>query len=55
MLYNVFFFFFSLDLCLFYVLMHVRCRHRILYPIQLGPLFPNDAEILILKVGLAPN
>ena len=21
-----------------------RCRHRILYPLRLGPLFPNDAE-----------
>ena len=27
-------------------------RHLILYPLRLGPPFPNDAEILRLKVGL---
>jgi len=32
-----------------------HCRYRILHPLQLGPLFPNDAEILRLKVGLVPN
>ena len=31
------------------------CRHRILYPLQLGPPFPNDVEILKSKVGLGPN
>ena len=28
------------------------CRHRILYPLQLGPPFPNDVGILKAKVGL---
>ena len=32
-----------------------HCRHRILYPLQLEPSFPNDAEILKPKVGLGPN
>ena len=27
-------------------------RHRILYPLQLGPLFPNNAEILKSKFVL---
>ena len=31
------------------------CRHRILYPVRLEPLFPSDAEILKPKVGLRPN
>ena len=31
------------------------CRHRILYPLRLWPLFPDNAEILRLKVGLKPN
>ena len=31
------------------------CRHRILYPLQLRPPFPNDARILKPKVGLGPN
>jgi len=31
------------------------CRHHILYPLRLGPLFPNNAEILKPKVGLKPN
>ena len=28
------------------------CRHRILYPLQLGPPFPNNVEILQVKVGI---
>ena len=28
------------------------CRHRILYPLRLGPPFPNDGKILKPKVGL---
>ena len=31
------------------------CRHRILYPLWLGPPFPNDARILKPKVGLGLN
>ena len=31
------------------------CRHRILYPLRLEHLFPNDVEILKPKVGLGPN
>ena len=31
------------------------CRHHILYPLQLGLPFPNDIEIIRLKVGLGPN
>ena len=31
------------------------CRYRILYPLWLGPPFPNDDEILRPKVGLGPN
>ena len=38
---------------------HIRpvasCKHCILYPLQLEPLFPNDVEILRHKVGLGPN
>ena len=30
-------------------------RHRILYPLQLGPPFPNDVEILRSKISLGPN
>ena len=30
----------------------VCCRHRILYPLQLKPLFPSDVRIQKLKVGL---
>ena len=30
-------------------------RHRILYPLRLGLLFPNDGKILKPKVGLGPN
>ena len=33
----------------------VQCKHRILYSLWLGPLFPNDVEILRLKVGLGPD
>ena len=33
----------------------VFCRHRILYPLRLGPSFPNDAQIPRSKVGLGPN
>ena len=29
-------------------------RQRILYPLQLGPPFSNDAKILKPKVGLGP-
>ena len=31
------------------------CRCYILYPLRLGPPFPNDAKILRPKVGLGPN
>jgi len=31
------------------------CRHRILYPLRIGPLFPNDVGILKPKVSLGPN
>ena len=31
------------------------CRHRILYPLQLELLFPNDSEILRPNVGLGLN
>ena len=33
------------------------CNYRqcILYPLRLGPPFPNDAEILRPKIGLGPN
>ena len=31
------------------------CRHHILYPLQLGPLFPNDARTLRPKASLEPN
>ena len=31
------------------------CRHCILYPLQLGPPFPNDAKILRTKFDLGPN
>ena len=37
--------------CDTYVRVRLVCRHYILYPLQLGPLFPNDAEILNPKVG----
>ena len=30
-------------------------RHRILYPLQHGPPFPNDGKILKLIVGLGPD
>ena len=30
-------------------------RHRILYPLQLKPLFPNDVGILKPKVHLGPK
>ena len=32
-----------------------KCKHFILYPLQLGPPFPNDVRILKSKVGLGPN
>ena len=32
-----------------------RCKHRILYPLQLGPPFLNDARTLRLKASLEPN
>ena len=32
-----------------------RCKHCILYPLRLGPLFPNDACTLRLKTSLEPN
>ena len=36
--------------------LHSHCyRHRILYPLQLEPPFPNDVGILKPKVGLGPN
>ena len=28
------------------------CKHRILYPLQLKPPFPNNVEILKAKVGI---
>ena len=31
------------------------CRHLIVYPLQLGPLFPNDGSSLRPKVGFWPN
>ena len=31
------------------------CRHQILYPLQLWPLFPNDARTLRPKAILEPN
>ena len=31
------------------------CRDCILYPLQLGPPFPNDVGILKPKVGLRPD
>ena len=31
------------------------CRHYILYPLQLGPLFPNNAQTLRPKTNLEPN
>ena len=31
------------------------CRHCILYPLRLGPPFPNDAKILRTKFDLGPN
>ena len=31
------------------------CRHRILYPLRLRPLFPNDARTLRPKANLEPN
>ena len=33
----------------------IECRHCILYPLWLGPSFPNDAEILRLRVDLGLN
>ena len=52
-------FFFSLTLLILVVKLMNRkkgiCRNHILYPLRLGPLFPNDAEILRPKVGLGPN
>ena len=36
-------------------LLNYMCRHRFLYPLQLGPLFPNVAKILRPKVSLVPN
>ena len=30
-------------------------RHHFLYPLRLGPPFPNDVEILRTRVGLGPN
>ena len=32
-----------------------KCRHCILYPLQLGPPFSNDGSTLKPKVGLGPN
>ena len=37
--------------CDTYIRVRLICRHCILYPLQLGPLFPNDVEILKPKVG----
>ena len=31
------------------------CRHCILYPLRLGPLFPNNAQTLKPKTSLKPN
>ena len=31
------------------------CRHRILYPLRLGPLLSNDAQTLRAKASLEPN
>ena len=31
------------------------CRHRILYPLQLEPPFPNDTQTLRLKASLEHN
>ena len=31
------------------------CRHCILYPLRLGPPFPNDARNLRPKASLEPN
>ena len=31
------------------------CRHHILYPLRLKPLFSNDVRILKPMVGLGPN
>ena len=31
------------------------CRHHILYPLQLGPPFPNNTRTLRPKVNLEPN
>ena len=31
------------------------CRHRILYPLRLRLLFPNDARTLRPKASLEPN
>ena len=31
------------------------CRHRILYPLRLEPLFPNDTRTLRPKASLEPN
>ena len=36
-------------------LVFCESRHRILYPILLGPLFLNDDSTLKPKVGLGPN
>ena len=33
----------------------IECRYCILYPLWLGPSFPNDAEILRLRVDLGLN
>ena len=30
-------------------------RHRILYPLRLGPPFPHDAQTLRPKVSIKPN
>ena len=31
------------------------CRYHILYPLQLGPSFPNDAQTLRPNASLEPN
>lgn len=38
-----------------YAYPHASYRNRILYPLQLGPPFPNVGNILKPKVGLEPD
>ena len=35
--------------------LNIYCRLRILYPLQLGPPFPNDGSILKPKISLGLN